>query len=159
VNIDEVGSLAMERRRPKERPEVTAWKTKYQQLDDSTLLSLLPVLDQVIEQATTCLEMASEAERGVSAQSDDATKYLADAMALRDKGVDVSGFVAQVEELADGATASAPRMAAHTMQALGYASDLVLRKKWILDVELCRRGLLPDLADFPCSDPPGQASR
>lgn len=146
-------------RRHKERSEVTAWKAKYQQLDDSALLSLLPALDEVIEQARTLLRMASESEHSASARSEEATKWLADAMALRDKGVDVTEFVDRVEKLADDATASAPRWAAHTMQALGYASDLIARKKWILGVELCRRGLLPNLADFPYSDPPGKAGR
>jgi hypothetical protein len=136
-----------------DRPEVAAWKAAYRELDNNTLLSLLPALDAAIEEAKPHLEMMDRAQQDDEQSPEFVTQHLHNAMRLREQGVDVSEYVAQVEGVADLTAKQAPERTRAYMAMFGYLVDLTTRRKWILS-EARRRKLLPDPADFPYSDPP-----
>jgi hypothetical protein len=137
-----------------ERPEVAAWKAAYRELDSSALLSLVPVLDAAIEAAKAEFELWERTVRDSGEGHEFVTQHLQNAMELRDRGVDVSAYVAQAEDLADFNSAKAPGYAKAHKRSFAYLTDLTMRRRWILDVEARRRGLLPDPVDFPYPDPP-----
>lgn len=137
-----------------ERPEVAAWKAAYRELDSSALLSLLPALDAAIEAAKTEIDSMGRALQDDEQSHEFVAKHLQNAMTLRERGVDVSQYVAEAEGLADLTSEHAPRRAEAFKAVFAYLVDLTTRRRWILDVEARRRQLLPDPADFPYPDPP-----
>ena len=135
------------------RPEVAAWQAAYRELDNSALLSLLPVLDAALEAAKVDLDLKQAGLKLDEETREQVTRHLQDAMAWREKGIDISEFVVQVEEMADASAKNAPKFAEAYRQSFAYVSDLMMRKGWILNEEVQRRGLLPNLTDFPYPEP------
>lgn len=84
-----------------ERPEVAAWKQTYRQLDDATLLSLLPALDLLLSDARRQLDFLGKHDNQADAELDFRTQHLDNAMALRDQGVDVTEYLASIDAQAE----------------------------------------------------------
>lgn len=132
----------------RDRPEVAAWKAVYQNLDNSALLALVPILDTVIEQARREFESAGGYQDHHEKSLDFTTGRLQQAMVLREQGVDVSEYVAETEKMADDDTAFAAKASQRHRAMFAYLTDLRARRYWISNVEVCRRGLLTDPGEF-----------
>jgi hypothetical protein len=123
------------------------WKTTYQQLDNASLLGLLPLLKDRIEQGKQQLE-------GVSSSIDREQKFnqywLDEAVELREQAhdADVATIIERFEQTVHAQGGPNPKEQQFQRGLLGYLVELETRRKWIVEVEAVRRGLLPDQADF-----------
>lgn len=145
--------MGWQKRESVDRPEVAAWKAAYRELDNSAVLALVPVLDAMIERAHRSVEEVAGYEARHDQSMDFTAAHLQQAMTLQEQGVDVAQYVATAEKHADNSTALAARQRRDHHGLLAYRSDLVMRRHWILTVELCRRGLLTDPDEFLPMEP------
>jgi hypothetical protein len=132
-----------------DRPEVAAWKEKYSQLDDATLLSVVPALEALLSDAQQQLEFLGKHYNERDANQEFRTHHLHAAIDLRAQGFDVAEYVASIDAQAESSDRAKKGVDEMSRKLLGYASDLLDRKRWILYEEAPRRGLLPALDDFP----------
>uniref|UniRef100_UPI003F49A7DC hypothetical protein n=1 Tax=Amycolatopsis sp. CA-096443 TaxID=3239919 RepID=UPI003F49A7DC len=123
------------------------WQTAYRELDNPTLLSLASLLQDRIDRAKRELETiaGSASDRAETAEGH---RRLDQAVALKAGGHDLPRIIDEFRK------ALRPRddfeLEDQRIQQglLGYLVDLEIRRNWIVDVEVVRRGLLPDPADF-----------
>lgn len=121
------------------------WQTTYQQLDNAALLGLLTLLGDRIEQSKRQLE-------GVALSMDREEKFFKQwhgkTVDLQEQGLAVPESVEMVEQTLHFHAETAPKEQQFQQGLLGYLVDLETGRKWIVEVEALRRGLLPDPADF-----------
>lgn len=128
----------------KDRPDVVAWKAAYRELDSSSLLALVPVLDSVIAGARREFQMFEDNRVQLEKSVDTTTEHLQLAMTLREQGTDVTEYVAVMEAQSDRDTACAAHATKCNFAMFAYVSDLMCRRHWIMQFGCQRRGLLPD---------------
>ncbi|SMD26366.1 hypothetical protein [Kibdelosporangium aridum] len=121
------------------------WTTTYQELDDATLLSLVPILAEEAIRWKKTLDLISQ-DRRPDEESPDASGSVEQvAMSPQGHRHDVASYVDDIEVTLDLRAASAASAERYTAEVFRHLVDLTTRRRWILDVEGRRRGLLPQL--------------
>ncbi|MFC0112411.1 hypothetical protein [Kibdelosporangium aridum] len=121
------------------------WTTTYQELDDATLLSLVPILAEEAIRWKKTLDLISPGQRPDEELSDASGSAEPVATSPREHRHDVASYVDEIEEMLDLRAASTASAERYTAAVFRHLVDLTTRRRWILDVEGRRRGLLPQL--------------
>lgn len=135
-----------------------SWKQTYQDLDNATLLSLIPLLQDRIDSGKTDFERSEQWLVDKEKAAERCQGWLDQALDMQRNGHDVDGFVEEFTQSLQLQSDAKPKDERFYAGMFAYLCDLQTRLLWIKDVESVRRGLLPGLDDFLHGDLP-QAER
>src|SRR5207248_8867353 len=115
-------------------------QTTYPQLDNASLLGLLPLLNDRIEQGKRQLEAVTSSIARSEKFNKQCEKWLDQAVGLQEQGHDVSEPIEQFERSLHAHAETAPKEHQFQRGLFTYLIDLESRRKWIVEVEALRRG-------------------